>query len=104
MEIAPKRVFTCINDASLLALRKEFGPPEKSEDDKLMPKIAVAFMQASLLYFAMTSAPKSVVRELFEKLMEDEDSNNSTNKITQDGNRLILPGQNSSMIKKITGR
>ena len=104
MEIAPKEVFTCINDATNIALRKKFGPPNESDDPRLMPKIAVAFMQASLLYFAQTGAPKEVVRELFDKLMDDVDPSNATNKITQDGNRLILPGQNAALIKKITGR
>lgn len=90
-EIANKDVFQTINDSTVKGLRDRFGKPE--DNPRLTAQVAVALMQLSLLYFAMTAAPKPVVKDFFEKLLDDEDPTQPKREITQDGNRLILPGQ-----------
>lgn len=64
-----KEVFTCINDAAREALRNKFGPPGSPGTEQIPAQAAVALMQASLVYFAMTGAPKQVVYEFFMQLM-----------------------------------
>lgn len=85
-DIANKDVFRTLNDSTLEGLRKRFGPPE--ENPKLTAQIAVGLMQLSLLYFVRTGAPKSVVREFFDKLMDEADPTQPA--VKQDGNRLVL--------------
>jgi len=95
-------VFTTINDATVEALRKRFGPPE--EQPKLTAQVAVALLQLSLLYFAMTGAPKEVIRDFFEKLIDGDEDPTQPAGIRQDGNRLILPGQDPLISRIRRGR
>lgn len=90
MTIANRDVFETINVAVNEAIRKRFGAPD-TVTDNMPAMIAVATLQLSLRYFAETQAPKQVVRDFFEKLMDGEEEKKPI--ITQDGNRLILPGQ-----------
>lgn len=68
-ELENKTVFDILNNGINKALREALGDAKEKKYPKVPAQIAVALLQLSLRYFAVTGAPKAVVFDFFLGLM-----------------------------------